>query len=76
MHAFTDVLAWLASMFHALTGKLIHIWEKHARPLLRVLGACIWSVLVLLVGAGLMLLSGQGLLNRMENFPGSRGKPH
>jgi succinate dehydrogenase hydrophobic anchor subunit len=25
-----------------------------------VLGACIWGVLVLLVGAGLMLLSGQG----------------
>ena len=60
MNAFNDVLAWLASMFHALTGKLIHMWEKHARPLLRVLGACIWSVLVPLVGAGLMLLSGQG----------------
>jgi hypothetical protein len=26
MHAFNDVLAWLASMFHALTGKLI---RKH-----------------------------------------------
>ena len=52
MHAFNDVLAWLASMFHALTGKLIHIWEKHAQPTLRVLGAYIWSVLVLLSGQG------------------------
>ena len=60
MNAFNDFLAWLASMFHALTGKLIQIWKTRARPLLRVLDACIWGVLVLLVGAGLMLLSGQG----------------
>lgn len=60
MNAFNDFLAWLASMFHALTGRLTQFWKVQARPLLRVLGACIWSVLVLLVGAGLMLLSGQG----------------
>ena len=29
-------------------------------PCCGVLGACTWGVLVLLVGAGLMLLSGQG----------------
>ncbi len=60
MDAFNDFLVWLASMFHALTDRLTLIWEKRARPLLRMPGACIWSVLVLLVGAGLMLLSGQG----------------
>jgi hypothetical protein len=60
MSAFNDFLAWLASMFHTLTDRLTRIWENSGRPLPRVLGAFIYSVLVLLVGTSRMLLRGQG----------------
>lgn len=55
-----EFVRWLMAKLDYFAKKLNKIWKEEGLPLLEVLVACTWSVLVLLIGGALMLISGQG----------------
>jgi hypothetical protein len=60
MSEFQAFRNWLYDGFGGFCRKMADAWKKDVAPLLRILVTCIWSLLVVVIGAGLMIVSDQG----------------